>query len=318
MRSSRQWKTVNITLEKASITFSQIAESLASNYDTIYYVNLKTGDFTGYTSQNLYGELEVDESGEDFFETARSNASHIIHPQDRDRLMNILDKDYLLTALEGRKQFNFEYRLIITDQVKHTRLSARKSSDGGHLIIGVENIDDEIKKEKEHIRALNTEKELARRDELTGIRNKTAFTELEQSIQDNIERGMNYLPFAIAVCDLNNLKRINDTEGHKAGDDYIRSSAKLLCEIFDHSPVFRIGGDEFAVFLSGDDFSSRKQLVEKLHRTALKNRDSHEGPVIAVGIADYDPSSDSNVSDIFERADHMMYEDKRELKSTAI
>ena len=307
-------ETALLEKQKINITFTRIAESLASNYDVIYYVDLETEDYVGFTSHNIYGELKVDDSGHDFFSEAITNVSRIIHPQDRDKMLSVINKDYLITALEGRKQFDVEYRLTINDRAQHTRLSVRKSSDKKHLIIGVENIDEEVRKEQEHLRALNTEKELARRDELTGTRNKTAFTELENSVQDNIEKGMNYLPFAIAVCDLNNLKKINDTEGHKAGDEYIRSSAKLLCDIFDHSPVFRIGGDEFAIFLSGDDFTARYQLIEKLHKTVLANRDRHQGPVIAIGMSEFDPASDSNVTEIFDRADQLMYEDKRELK----
>ena len=53
----------------------------------------------------------------------------------------------MISALEDKKQFSIEYRLIIDDRVQHTRLSARKSRDGIHLIIGVENIDEEVKKE---------------------------------------------------------------------------------------------------------------------------------------------------------------------------
>ena len=310
-------ETALLEKQKASITFSQIAESLALNYDVIYYVDFESDDYVGYTSHNIYGGLKVDESGTDFFKTAKNNISLIIHPQDRERLNAFIDKDYLLSALEEAKQINIQYRLMINDRAQHTRLSVRRSSDGKHMIIGVENIEEEIMREKEHLRALNTEKELARRDELTGIRNKTAFTELEQSIQHNIENGMDYLPFAIAVCDLNDLKKINDTEGHKAGDEYIRSSARLLCEIFRHSPVFRIGGDEFAIFLSGNDFALREQLVDRLHKTVLANRDKHEGPVIAVGIAEYDPSADTDVNEIFDRADRLMYEDKHELKAQA-
>ena len=126
---------------------------------------------------------------------------------------------------------------------------------------------------------------------------------------------MNYLPFAIAVCDLNDLKKINDTKGHKAGDEYIRSSAKLLCDIFDHSPVFRIGGDEFAIFLSGDDYTSRNELISRLHSRVMTNLSKHSGPVIAVGMAEFKPDSDTNVSDIFDRADHLMYDDKWKLKN---
>ena len=158
-------------------------------------------------------------------------------------------------------------------------------------------------------------REETRRDELTGTRNKTAFTELEKSVQDNIDKGIDYLPFAIVVCDLNNLKKINDTKGHKAGDEYIKESAKVLCDEFKNSPVYRIGGDEFAIFLRGQDFTKRKDLVDDLHKKVIENLNKHEGPVIAVGMADFDPREDLSVEEIFERADHLMYEDKEELKS---
>ena len=89
----------------------------------------------------------------------------------------------------------------------------------------------------------------------------------------------------------------------------------MLFEIFDHSPVFRIGGDEFAIFLRGEDYTSREKLMERLHTAVLSNRDRHDGPVIASGMSEYDPQGDTSFDEIFERADQMMYKDKRRLKS---
>jgi len=151
----------------------------------------------------------------------------------------------MISALNDHNSSSIDYRIKAGDKTHYVRMTVRKTSDSSHFIIGIENIDAEIKKEKQHLKALNTEKELARRDELTGVRNKTAYNELETSMQDSINKGMDYLPFAFVVCDANNLKKINDTEGHAAGDEYIKSCAMLLCNIFDHSPVFRVGGDEF-------------------------------------------------------------------------
>ena len=133
-------ETAFLEKQKASITFTQIAESLASNYDAIYYVDSQTGEYVGFDSNNIFGELKVNQSGDDFFKTSKDNASILIHPQDRERLLRIFDNDYMISALEDKKQFSIEYRLIIDDRVQHTRLSARKSRDGIHLIIGVENI----------------------------------------------------------------------------------------------------------------------------------------------------------------------------------
>ena len=125
---------------------------------------------------------------------------------------------------------------------------------------------------------------------------------------------MDYLPFAFVVCDINDLKKVNDTEGHKAGDDLIKQAAKLLCNIFAHSPVFRIGGDEFAIFLSGNDFMIKEQLIENLKNEVKENLQRKEGPVIAVGISEFEIGSDHSVSAVFERADGLMYENKSILK----
>ena len=307
-------ETMRLEKQKKHITYSQIAESLASNYDVIYYVDTDDTSYVGYTTNDTYGQFEVKNEGQAFFRETKNILSFIIHPQDRKKITDILDKDYLLSVLEEKKRFSIDFRMIIENDPQYTRLTVSKSSDKKHLIIGVENINDEINREKEHIKALSLEKELARRDELTGIKNKTAYAELEKTTQSNIDSGKENLPFAIAVCDINWLKKINDSKGHKAGDEYIKAASKLLCDIFAHSPVFRIGGDEFVVFLGGSDYSEREELIKKLREQVHENMLKGRGPVIAVGIADFDPDKDSKVSDVFERADSMMYEDKRRLK----
>ena len=134
-------------------------------------------------------------------------------------------------------------------------------------------------------------------------------------MQSNMDNGMDYLPFALLVCDANDLKKINDTLGHAAGDEYIKETAKILCETFVHSPVFRIGGDEFVVFLRGNDYSARDELMEKLFSTVRENQQTGIGPILSAGMSEYEPKADSRVSDVFERADKKMYENKQMLKS---
>ena len=301
--------------QKMTITFGQIAESLASNYDEIYYVEIADSSYIRYEVNNLYGQLEISKSGEDFFRDCLEYIPQVVHKRDVEQVCEFIDKDNMISALENHKDYSMTYRLIISDKPQYVRMTVRKSSDGTHFIIGVENIDDEIQKEKQHLKELKTEKELARRDELTGIKNKTAYKELEKSVQGNIDNGMDYLDFGLVVCDSNNLKQINDTQGHAAGDEYIRASARLLCDIFVHSPVFRVGGDEFIVFLRGNDFECRLELMEKLRGQVLENKRTGTGVVLASGMSEYRPESDNFVSDIFERADREMYEDKQRLKN---
>ena len=307
-------ETLRREKRKKHITFSQIAESLAANYDVIYYVDARDSSYVSYESHNIYGKLDMKTSGNDFYGETRENIPRIVHKNDRDIVLGFIDRDYMISSLKDRKSSSIDYRIMGEDGSHHVRLTVRKTSDGSHFIIGVENIDNEVNKEKQHLKALKTEKELARRDDLTGLKNKTAYNELVSSVQSNIDKGMDYLPFALVVCDANNLKKINDTEGHAAGDEYIKSSAAFLCDIFDHSPVFRVGGDEFVAFLRGDDYTNRESLMKALRVQVQENMKAGSGPVLASGMSEYIPETDSLVSEIFERADREMYENKQMLK----
>ena len=304
--------------KRKSITYGQIAESLASHYDVIYYIDSVNGGYAEFTANSIYGSLEVLEEGNDFFSEAQRNIEQIVFPDDKDRILTVISKDYLISALEDKKQFAADYRLVVDGKTQYTRMTVTWAGDKVHLIIGVENIDEEIKREKEQIRALNQANELARRDELTGTRNKTAYHELEQRIQQNIDDGIEVFEFAIIVCDINGLKQVNDTKGHKAGDEYIRSASRLICHIFSHSPVFRIGGDEFVVFIAGDAFADRELLFDTLHKHVLENIKKREGAIIAAGMATFEEGADIKISDVFNRADSKMYENKKRLKELAL
>lgn len=300
--------------QKKQVTFTQIAEILAVNYDVIYYVDANDSSYISYECRNIYGEVDVQKTGDDFFADSRIDISNIVHKSDRDSVFGFINRDHVISTLMNQKSCHLDYRIVAFKKTHYVRMTVQKTTDGTHFIIGIENIDDEIKREKQQLKALNTEKELARRDELTGVKNKTAYNELEKSIQENIDNGMDYLPFGLVVCDTNDLKKINDSEGHVAGDGYLKKSAKLLCNIFVHSPVFRVGGDEFVVFLRGEDYSNRESLMKTLQTAVRENLKSGAGAVLASGMAEYIPGKDTLVSEIFDRADKAMYKNKRELK----
>lgn len=306
----------NMRLEnqKKHVTFTQIAEILAVNYDIIYYVDAKDLSYTTFKCRNIYGRAEFDKTGDNFFVDSIKNIPLLVHKGDRELVTDFINQDHIISLLENKKSCSLDYRIVVLKQTHYARMTVQKSNNGTHYIIGIEDIDDEVKKEKLHLKALNTEKELARRDELTGVKNKTAYKELEKSVQTNIDNGMDYLPFGLVMCDTNDLKKINDTEGHVAGDEYIKKSAKLLCDIFDHSPVFRVGGDEFVVFLRGDDYSNRDKLMQTLQNQVRENLQSKSGPVLASGMAVFTPEKDTLVTEILDRADKAMYKNKQELK----
>ena len=161
-------------------------------------------------------------------------------------------------------------------------------------------------------RELGITKELAGRDPLTGVKSKLAFTEQEKELDAAVAAGTAG-NFSVVVCDLNGVKFVNDTKGHKAGDEYIRSASVLICGAFKRSPVFRIGGDEFAVILKGYDYEQRDAILAGLERQVEENI-LLKKVIVSTGLADYRPGRDRKVKDIFERADALMYARKRKLK----
>ena len=160
---------------------------------------------------------------------------------------------------------------------------------------------------------LGTVRRMASTDPLTGVKSKHAYAEKEKDLNELIGRG-EAEAFAIVVCDVNGLKYINDTFGHKAGDEYIRSASVMICELFTHSPVYRIGGDEFVVVLTGRDYLSREAILKELREHSEGNIRTGE-VVVAAGMADYLPGQDTELCMIFDRADAKMYENKKSLKN---
>jgi diguanylate cyclase (GGDEF)-like protein len=153
-------------------------------------------------------------------------------------------------------------------------------------------------------------------DALTKVRNKRAYDVEVERINQEIADGKN--AFGLVMIDLNYLKKINDTYGHDKGNEAIRTLCRTICQIFVHSPVFRIGGDEFVVVLQNHDYEHLEELKALFEQEMekLKGADKPwEGVSAAVGYALFDPALDKGVEDVFERADHEMYEDKKRMKA---
>ncbi len=159
---------------------------------------------------------------------------------------------------------------------------------------------------------LGSAKEKAYVDALTGIRNALAYTEAKEQFDQRITDGT-LTELGVAVFDLNGLKIVNDTEGHEAGDRYIQSAARAIREGFRHSQIFRIGGDEFAALLTGDDYNHRSELVAAFDRQ-MEDNQLNGLVVVSCGLDILRPESDPNFNAVFERADQKMYERKKQLK----
>jgi diguanylate cyclase (GGDEF)-like protein len=154
-------------------------------------------------------------------------------------------------------------------------------------------------------------------DPLTGVKNKSSYTQWEERINEEIKKG-DKESFAVVVCDINNLKAVNDLYGHKEGDTCIKNACDKICGVFSHSPVFRIGGDEFVVILSGEDFIVRNKLVEQINAVPRDHSKIRMGETVSAGMAEYKKGQHLSLSSVFEDADKAMYERKQFLKENVL
>ena len=158
-------------------------------------------------------------------------------------------------------------------------------------------------------------KNLAYVDSLTNVKNKLAYDDTVEYINEKIRNGT--AEFAVIMCDLNYLKHINDNLGHMAGDEAIQKTASILCKAFPLSTVFRIGGDEFAVIPTGLDYSRIDEKLDAL-KTMLEDQrnisDNYlERISLAFGYAVFERGKDTSYQEVFERADKIMYEEKKKI-----
>ena len=177
-----------------------------------------------------------------------------------------------------------------------------------------EKTENDIKYKDQKIDKLNDE---SYKDALTEVGNKAAFIKKTDEMKYRIEKKGEQ--FAIVMVDLNKLKHVNDEYGHEAGDNYIKGCCHMVCDIFKHSPVFRIGGDEFVAILKDSDYENRQALTEKLkedYQASFTREDVD--PCLrysaAVGMAER-MADDLTFDSVFKRADKAMYEDKTLFKN---
>lgn len=296
-------------------TNNLIALSLAGHFECVYLVDLETGRYIVFADNESVSNSEYPEGGDDFFTDAKKNAGLFIHPDDLEFMVNLYSKDQMLLNLSENGVFTTIFRAVVDGKIFRMRHVEIMCKDGKHIVCCLENIEEEISRSEEKERDLQSAQLMARRDDLTGVRNSNAYREYILSIDSEIASGKEPAPFGIVMFDVNDLKLINDTRGHSFGDEVIQRASRMICEIYKHSPIFRVGGDEFIAVLSEHDYEQRDDLIRKLREESLANKRSRSGPVLACGMAVFDPEIDNGADSVYARADQLMYSDKKALKS---
>ena len=146
---------------------------------------------------------------------------------------------------------------------------------------------------------------LAGEDALTGLANRRAFDDALATMQNELERK-----FGVVVIDLDDFKNVNDSFGHRVGDQVLKLyGEKLLILVRNDDLVARIGGDEFAVLLPGVNMVALTEAAERLRKDLVVELDVN-GVALRVYASVGYAHSGPDPSNVVERADKWMYQNK--------
>ena len=299
-------------MKEERIAYSRIY-ALTGDYICIYVIDPETERYREFSAVSELDSFAIPKEGVDFFGTSRKNAEGIIYPDDLERFLSLFTKEGILAEIERSGIFAISYRMMFNGKYCYVRLKAAvvEDAEGRQLIVGVNNIDAQVRQEEEYSKQLAQAQREVNLDPLTGVKNRHAYLEAEEQLDRQIAEHR-ASDFAIVILDVNDLKEINDTLGHHAGDQHIRDACKIICDIFKHSPVFRLGGDEFAVIVQDADYQCIEELIGKM--SDHNRKAGHDGGiVIACGMSKF--ANDACVAPVFERADQNMYVNKSNLKA---
>jgi diguanylate cyclase (GGDEF)-like protein len=154
-------------------------------------------------------------------------------------------------------------------------------------------------------------KKLAFTDPLTGLENRMAFESQLLQCEEMIAKNRN---ITFMVFDLNNLKKVNDTLGHKLGDLYIKNTALTIAQLLKgKGDVYRIGGDEFAAIVV--DWPEEKvDVLLDIFRNEKRQVIKGFPFSCAFGASTFKHGADNNLRDVIDRADNEMYGEKKKQK----
>ena len=316
--------TIDITEQKEHDALYVALQNEAASLDTIHEM-LGSGKWTMDFDEagvmvrvNWSDEFRrmLGYSDADSFPNVLESWSDLLHPDDKERVLN--EYNDTISDYTGQKIYDVEYRLLTKDRGYRWYRAVGKPTrrpDGSPVTYVGVFID--ITERKEYAQNLSVARRMADIDPLTGVKNKNVYLQWESRINAAIENGEQE-PFAVVVCDINDLKKVNDMFGHKEGDACIREACKKICTIFDHSPVFRVGGDEFVVILSGQDYYARNELMNLINAVPTDRTKIKLGETVSAGMAEYDRNRHRSLVNVAEDADKAMYARKQYVKENLL
>lgn len=300
------YRTKYAQIRKAIQLQNERLQAFADIYHTMYIINLV---------DNTLLECKAAEGIRPFVDR-QPDAVHLM----RKIIENITDKNHLERALRFADLETIDNRIGKEKTICEEFLGSNGEWYRGRIVVLDRDnlgkaasilwasviVQEEKKREEGLIR-------ISRMDEMTNLGNRRAYEEALNSYDEQKDKEL-----AIVTMDINDLKTVNDTLGHHAGDELIQGAGECIIKVFEpYGKLFRTGGDEFVAMLEVD-----KETLEDVLGRFRQSIEQWSGEKVckvsisygAVSRSDY---PDCSVSELAIRADEKMYEMKRNYYATS-
>ncbi len=293
-----EWKQAEEALRESEEKYRTILNSIVEGYyevdlkGNLTFVNPSMTIILGYSREELLG----------------LNNRQFMDKENARTIFQVFNTVYR-TGVPAR---SFDWELIRKDGTKafvNCSISLKRDSSGNpEGFYGILHDITERKLMEDEIRAL------AIIDPLTGLYNRRGFITLAEQQMKNVERSKKGL--FLVFADLDNLKKINDTLGHWAGDEKLVQLAGILKKTFRKADIIaRTGGDEFAVLAEDNMLAEpdtiRKRLQRQIDLHNAKTEKDEDIISLSIGIVRYNPGEPETMDSLMSRADTRMYEHKK-------
>lgn len=294
-----------------------IEKFVYNNCDYLLYVDFKNNRYFKISGDDTDKTI-LDREGNNYIEKMQLYIDKYVIPEDKERMKTIVRTENILEALEEKGSIDFT-TAIIDDNGNYRRkyvIFQYYDKDNKIVLVQRKDVTNTYLSMKEQSEKLEKAEKESITDYLTNVYNRKG---CELKIREYISQKIPDEKSAFLLLDLDNFKKLNDTFGHKVGDEILQKIAKVLKNNFRISDIIgRLGGDEFVVFMT--NVKDRNSLIQKLKKL-LKNLEVEHGirerkiKITASIGAVYIDESSFGFENLYLKADNALYKIKKSGKN---
>lgn len=241
------------------------------------------------------------------------SAFELIHPEDLARVMDAFRAGVVAPGATLSVEYRFRHKDGSWRALESRGTNALANTAVRGVIVSSRDISERKQAEAQLAAHAEELRALSLTDELTGLSNRRGFFSLGEHKLKLAQRTGNRV--VLLFADVDDVKGINDTLGHAAGDQVLRDAARVLTQVFRAGDIVaRMGGDEFAVLAWTNGHGSAETLINRLEIGLLAHHADTDRPYslsMSIGAAEWDRMSPGTIVDLLQEADARMYEIKR-------